>query len=311
MDQGVNSIPTLLFKLGILEEVECETRFFLDFNHHKDAQKAKRMKVSVTTVKGPKKVRMKGEFSGKVGTRMDINLSDQYCKFVPTTFKMEEIHKAKSLHVYAKEAEKKKMDALWSLFGHKVKFVIVAQATHDNLDKAELHNWITLDKFMEGKNKPFQVMATEFLIADLMQAKRSTFSRIELVNEVSKDLADKLYILDTYHKNNVRSYACDETKRTVIAYAKEHNLFDQPIYLVYKQVNEVFTKLPFLNAIMDRIGYINPTDAKNNPMIQAVVDLFKYHKQKVNLEHYTIKLTEDAPLEDALTEDTITELQII
>ena len=40
MDQGVNSIPTLLFKLGISEEVECETRFFLDFNHPKDVQKA-------------------------------------------------------------------------------------------------------------------------------------------------------------------------------------------------------------------------------------------------------------------------------
>lgn len=278
-----------------------------------DAQKAKRVKImaSSTTVNGQRKVRLKGEFSGKVGTKTEVNMSDQWCKFVPTTFKMEDIHKAKSLHVYAKEADKKKMDALWSLFGHKVKFVIVAQATHDNLDKAELHNWITLDKFMEGKNKPFQVMATEFLIADLMQAKRSTFSRIELVNEVSKDLADKLYILDTYHKTNVRNYACDETKRTIIEHAKQHNLFDQPIYLVYKQVNEVFTKLPFLNAIMDRIGYINPTDAKTNPMIQAVVDLFKYHKQKVNLEHYTIKLTEDAPLEEALTEDTIQELQTI
>ena len=46
-------------------------------------------------------------------------------------------------------------------------------------------------------------------------------------------------------------------------------------------------------------------------MISAIVDLFKYHKQKVNLQHYTLKLTEDAPLEQELTEETIEELQTI
>ena len=35
------------------------------------------------------------EFSGKVGTKMQINMTDQYAKFVPTTFKMEDIHKVK------------------------------------------------------------------------------------------------------------------------------------------------------------------------------------------------------------------------
>ena len=59
-----------------------------------DAQKAKRMKILAKpiTVGGVKKVRMKGEFSGKVGTKMEINMTDQYAKFVPTTFKMEDIH---------------------------------------------------------------------------------------------------------------------------------------------------------------------------------------------------------------------------
>jgi hypothetical protein len=42
---------------------------------------------------------------------------------------------------------------------------------------------------------------------------------------------------------------------------------------------------------------------------QVVVDLLKYNKHKVNLNRYTVKLTEDAPLEEELTEDTIEELQ--
>jgi hypothetical protein len=276
-----------------------------------DAQKAKRMKVlaSPVTVNGVKKVRMKGEFSGKVGTATEIQYSDRYAKFVPTTFKLEDVHKVNKLHVYGKEDQREKLDKLWSCFNKHANFVIVAQATIDNLQKADLHNWITIDKFMEGKNRPFKTMATQFLVEELVRTKRATFQRINVVTEISKDLGDKLNILDEYNRLNTKNYADDTTKNIIIEHATQNNLFDQPIYMVYKQVNEVFTKLPFLNVLMDKMGYRE--NAVENPMMQAVVDLFKYHKQKVNLQHYTIKLTEDAVLEETLTEDTINELQTI
>jgi hypothetical protein len=252
---------------------------------------------------------MKGEFSGKVGTKMEVSLSDQYCKFVPTTFKMEDIHKSSKLHVYGKESDKKELDRLWSAFNGQAKFVIVAQATIDNLQKADLHNWITINKFMEGKNRPFKTMATEFLIEKLLEDKRATFQRTEIVREISNDLADKLELLNKYHRDNSMSYADNNTKNLIIEHAKENNLFDQPVYMVYNQVNEVFTKLPFLNTLLDRMGY--RSSDSDSPFITAIVDLFKYHKHKVNLEHYTLKLTEDAPLEETLTQDTIEELQTI
>jgi hypothetical protein len=277
----------------------------------KDAQKAKRMKVTIATaaVKGPKKIRLKGEFSGKVGTKTEVNLSDQYAKFVPKTFKMENIHKLNELHVYAREADKKTMDNVWSCFNKHATFVIVAQATYDNLQKADLHNWITLDKFMEGKNRPFKTIATEFLIRDLIETYSATFKRIATVRDISTDLADKLQTLWEYHNSQYRSYADDNTKKAVVEHAIANNLFDQPTYLVYKQVNEVFTKLKFLDAILDTMGYSN--SRRDSPMMIAIVDLFKYHKHRVNLEHYKITLTEDAPLEEVLTQDTIEELETI
>ena len=275
----------------------------------KDEQKAKRLKVTVAAVKGPKKIRMRGEFSGKFGTSMQISLSDQYCKFVPTTYKMEDIHKLTRLMVYSKEVDKKRMDNAWSCFSKHASFVIVAQATYDNLQKADLHNWITIDKFMEGKNRPFKTIATEFLISDLIANYNATFKRINTVKDISTDLADKLQTLWEYHNSQYRSHCDDATRKAVIEHAIANNLFDQPTYLVYKQVNEVFTKLPFLNAILDTMGY---RESKlNSPMMVAIVDLFKYHKHRVNLEHYNIKLTEDAPLEQELTEETIDELQTI
>ena len=275
----------------------------------KDAQKAKRMKVTISTtaVKGPKKVRLKGEFSGKYGTQMSISLSDQHCKFVPTTYKMEDIHKLTKLIVYAKEADKKRMDNAWSCFNKHASFVLVAQATYDNLQKADLHNWITLDKFMEGKNRPFKTIATEFLIRDLIEKYSDSFKRIETVKAISTDLADKLQILWEYHNSQYRSYCDEDTRKTIIEHAIANNLFDQPTYLVYQQVNEVFTKLPFLNHMLGVIYYAK----QNSPLIKALIDLFKYHKHRVNLEHYKLILTEDAPLEEVLTQDTIEELQTI
>jgi hypothetical protein len=275
----------------------------------KDAQKAKRLKITVAAVQGPKKVRMKGEFSGKLGTSMQVSLSDQYCKFVPTTYKMEDIHKVNKLHVYAKEADKKKMDALWSRGNHLVNFILVAQATYDNLQKADLHNWITIDKFMEGKNKPFKTIATEFLIRDLVENKSATFKRINMVEKISADLAGKLEELRQYDNKNHRSYADREVMKTVILHATENRLFDEPIYTTYKQVAEVFTKLPFLNTLLDKTNY--SMCQSDIGVVQAIVDLFKYYKHRVNLEHYKLILTEDAPLEETLTQDTIEELQTI
>jgi hypothetical protein len=188
-------------------------------------------------------------------------------------------------------------------------FVIVAQATYDNLQKADLHNWITLDKFMEGKNRPFKTVATEFLIRDLIEKYSATFKRISTVREISTDLADKLQTLWEYHNSQYRSYCDDDTRKAIIEHAIANNLFDQSTYLVYKQVNEVFTKLKFLDAILETMGYRE--SKRESPMMIAIADLFKYHKHRVNLEHYTLKLTEDAPLEETLTQDTIEELQTI
>ena len=276
-----------------------------------DAQKAKRMKVlsNPVTVNGVKKVRMKGEFSGKVGTKTEITYSDRHSKFVPTTFKLEDVHKVNKLHVYAKEEQREKLDKLWSLFNDHANFVIVAQATIDNLQKADLHNWITLEKFMEGKNRPFRTMATQFLVEKMTYKYANTFKRTEIVKQISTDLYDKLEVIRQYDNKYSKNYCDAKTKDIILELAVNQNLFDQEILVVYKQVEEVFNKLTFLNPLMGQINYYGSEIDKD--LLNAYVDLFKYNKHKVNLEHYTIKLNEDASLEEVLTEDTIEELQTI
>lgn len=93
--------------------------------------------------------------------------------------------------------------------------------------------------------------------------------------------------------------------------ATEHNLFNQEIYTIYKGAKEVFVKLPFLNALMDQLPYSGNNIDYADVLNVAIADLFKYHKHKVNLEHYTIKLNEDASLEETLTDESIEQLQTI
>jgi hypothetical protein len=274
-----------------------------------DKQKAKRVQVlefaAGSTIR---KVRMKGEFSGKVATKTENNLSDQYSKFVPTTFKFEEIKKVKMLYVYAKESDKKKMDNLWSLFRDQVKFVLVADKNFNNLQKADVHNWITMKKFMEGKNRPFRTMATVFLIDKFVDEYDDLFNRSAFVREVSSDLADKIDALQSYtKKHSHREYVDKDTRKDIISFATEHNLFDQPIYIIYKQVIEVNEKLPFLIPMLRQ--FVHHT--KDPILVKAMADLFKYHKHKVNLSHYAIRLNEDKPLDKELTQETIDELQTI
>ena len=46
----------------------------------------------------------------------------------------------------------------------------------------------------------------------------------------------------------------------------------------------------------------------SDPMRQALVDLFKYHKHKIDWKNYRIRFNEDLPLEETLTTETVEEL---
>ena len=274
-----------------------------------DARKKKAQKVAISTdfrANGTKKITAKGEFCGKIGTRTENWLNDQYCKFTQNTYKLEDLYKSKGLYVYSTESNKKKMDALWSVFNPVAKFVIVADSTYKNIQKLELHNWITMEQFEKGENKPFKRMVTKMLVDDLTAKYKSVFGRINEIRNISSQLADKLEVLDKYSNYTNVSHRTDkDTKATIIEFATKNNLFDMEIYPQYIEMCRLLEKLYFLDGMISRVY------GSDQSYRQAIIDLFKYHNQKVNLEHYKVKLNEDAPLDEALTESTVEELQNI
>jgi hypothetical protein len=166
------------------------------------------------------------------------------------------------------------------------------------VEQLEVHNLISYDKFMEGKNAPFKRIITSMLINDMISKYRSVFEKTDIIRYVSSDLADKLKAMSEYKTVNYHDQNGD-LKAAMLEVAQEHNLFDQNIYPEYLQMLELFEKLSFLQPLCSRMGYFNEEDA----MVNVMTDLFKYYKHRVNFKHYNIRINEEV-----LTEETVEQL---
>ena len=200
-----------------------------------------------------------------------------------------------------------KLDALFGCIQkQKMKVVTFSQRELNIVKNSEIHNLMSLEQFMEGKNKPFKRMVTAYLIKQMMDKYRATFDRYIQVGYTCKALQDKLQLLSKYAVDNYYlpgysggSGAAKEFLDSMLAVAEEHKLFDMTIYPEVMEMQEIFDKLPFLNPFMYGVGFYQP----DSPLVNVLADLFKYYKYKVNLEHYNVKLNEEV-----ITEETIEEL---
>ena len=271
-----------------------------------DSKKKAKIIISGGTI-GPKvrRVKLKGEIVVKLATELERWVEGKNCKWVPTTYKLENLHKASHLTVYASqnEADTKLMDVLYKmthgLQGTKIKFVAASERELRNLEKFELHNWMKLETFMEGKNKPFKRLVTAYLIRKLKDTYSDTFSKYDRLKCLSEDLVNKLDLLDDYCNKHF-IYASDGVYASMLEVAEENNLFDGEIYPIYKEIKAFLDRHPFVETILDSMSYYAK---ENDPMIDVMRDMFKYHRRRLDWKNYNIKLNEEVPTE--LTTETV------
>jgi len=283
-----------------LDELEVPQAFI-------DSRKKIRSVVTSTgqsVARGPK---LKGEVIGKRAEDLQKWNDGRNCKFVPITYKLEEMHTHKKLRVYAHHDDYLKIDALYGLIGKQnMEVVTFSQRELTILKNAEIHNLISLETFMEGNTAPFKRMATACYIRKLMDEYKPVFDRIAQVGYVSTELSEKLLALSKYVSDNyiIPGYSggsgqAREFLDSMLSVAEENNLFDMNMYPEALEMRELLTKLVFLNPLCARIGYYNEED----PIINVMTDLFKYYKHRVNLKHYNIRINEEV-----LTEETVEQL---
>ena len=260
---------------------------------------------------GPKvrRVKLQGEIVVKLASELERYVDGKNCKWVPTTYKLEDLHKKSYLTVYGRqvEADITAMDHLFKITNGlkktNIKFVAVSERELKNIEKFELHNWMKLETFMEGKNKPFKRIVTAYLIKQLMDKYDSAFKKSERLKCLSEDLVNKLEILEQY-RNDHNIYASHELYSAVMAVAEENNLFDGEVYPVYKEVKAFLDRYGFVETLLDKSSYYGRSEWDKDPMICIMRDMLKYHRRRLDWKNYNIKLNEDVVTTD-LTDETV------
>jgi hypothetical protein len=262
-------------------------------------------KISFTNgVAGPKQRRKKleGELTGKVASALERVVYGQNAKFVPTVFQMKNAHRIEYLMVYGNSTHQTTFDEMFSVFPNKTtRFMVLSERELKRMEEIDLHNWIHIDKFMEGNHIVFKRAATAYLIHKLTMEYTEVFNRIDRMGDISTDLYKKMLVLDSY-KRKYYLHGDHTLYESIIKIAEENNLFDFSIYSVYNDVKELFEKLPFLKPMF---GMMSRYGSNNNGVNDALRDLFKYYKQRIDWKHYNIKLNDEVvtPLVDLNVEE--------
>jgi len=289
-------LASLTAKFINLDEVVIP-QAFLD---SRKKQKGITINVGGTKVR---RVKLEGEVIGRQLVDLERSVDGKNSKLASKIYGLAEMHKHKKLVIYGTQADVATMDKLYSIINkNKIELAVFSERELKTLSTVDVHNLIPLTKFMEGKNKPFKRIVTAYLIQKLHNKFTRSFIRREKLGLISTDLNEKMSRLTDY-KIEHHCGGNDTIYNSMLEVAETHNLFDMEIYHEYVEVKSILERLPFIEAMADKI---HSYDDANSEIINAFRDLFKYHKHKIDWKHYNITLNEEPVVE--LTENSVEEL---
>jgi len=270
----------------------------------------KKQRISTGQIKGtgvtggPRRIKLKGEMICKQAEELERWVDNKNCKWVSKTYDMSKFHQNKFILVYGKQEDTEKMDKWFKpTRDMNVQLAVLSERELKLVEKVQLHNLMSFSKFMEGKNKPFQRIATACLIDKLIDEYKYVFRNHECLEPISLDLYKKVESLRSY-KNKYFKDVNDEVRDAIIEHAKSVNAFDPSFQSTVVEIETICKKLPFLDSMMSNIRYYGDVDSEK-PMLTALKDLFKYHKHRIDWKNYKIRFNEDLPLEETLTSETV------
>jgi len=171
------------------------------------------------------------------------------------------------------------------------------------LEMYKLHNFMNLETFLKGDNKPFRRIVTARLIKKMISVYGATFDTKPGMREVMPDFlyyVDKLVVFKrTYYIDYSVSKHCESFD--IDKFAAENNKYDVEMYPLLLKVDKVLTKFPFIETI----GYHMRTyrGSSIDPMIKVLEDMCRYKKMRMGICNYkftsVVKEVEVASLDEA------------
>lgn len=263
-----------------------------------DARKKKKILASPT---GVRKVKLQGELNVKVAEDLQRYVNNKNSKLSPAVIKVENIESLKTLIVYGKQADEKLIDNLYSVSGRqKIKYFVLSEREHKLTESFDFHNFISINKFMEGKNKPFKRIVTSYLISKLKENYSATFNKKIILKKVSNELYERLVLLDDYRNKNYFSSGSENIFSAMLVIAEEYKLFDETIYTEYCQLKQLLDNFPFIENTIELL-HIQTGEQGKEKYLNILIDLFKYHRLKIDYINY--KLPSNPEIIEEVTEE--------
>ena len=127
------------------------------------------------------------------------------------------------------------------------------------------------------KSKVFKRIVTSIMFDELIQNYKNIFHRtsLEVIHNVVKPLEDDINLLETYTSKNGKTIRDNELLDSMIAIAKEYNLYDYQFMDVYNRCKESLDKYKFLNYIQKPDRW----NEENVKEINSIITQFLYHQK--------------------------------
>jgi hypothetical protein len=256
-----------------------------------------RKKVKATVAQGPgKRRKMTGEVVGKWAVELQRYVQDRNCKWESKNLAIENLHKKPYLVIYGSHAQASELDKLYGITSRQhVNFVTFSERELKIINELELSNWMTYDKFMEGNNKTFKRLASVSLINTLYSTNREFFDRNNILDKLSMTISNKARVLRDYRKDWYHSSGDSSGRVAIDTKAADKNLYDSTIIDQYNFIKDLIEKHKFLKRML---GTMHNWVEANEVMFNAIVDLCKYHKIRLDVKNYKHNLPEEEVTEE-------------
>lgn len=228
---------------------------------------------------------------GEINTKLAVSHiydCDKW-KFSERSYNLKKFLASKNFIVYSTNKESEEISKMFPIFRN-ISFVVLNTKEIVLVDKLNYQNCISMKEFQKGNTKHFKRVVTAWLIQDLTSKYSNTFYKINIIASSSKLLGDNLKNLKEYQLKYLKDVSVNHVlKESMIATAVKNNLFDYTIYYDYLKAEKDLEKLQYVEDFLSVIGSYSSLDSAKKISILLNM-LFKYNKQKLNIEHYNVKL---------------------
>jgi hypothetical protein len=230
-------------------------------------------------------VKEKGDVNCKIAETPE-RYTGGNAKFTPIILSGKTLHRRKSLTVYGKETDRPVLDYLFGMFKNHVHLVIMSDREIKVLEMYNLHNFMSLETFLKGDNKPFRRIATARLIKKIMSVYDATFDAKPGMRDVLPDLTydvDRLVkFKKIYYYDYVVSHKCEAFD--IDKFASDNNKYDVEMYPMLLKVDKLVTKFPFIETIAYHMRTYPGSTV--DPMISVLKDMCRYKKTRMGKPNY-------------------------